>query len=86
MVTIRNTSTKYFEASVDENCPHCGGSLVQLIIKESDTGDIFDFWYQCHDCAEESDTFDGPDVATPDPESRAEKTAEFAINNRPWTA
>jgi predicted RNA-binding Zn-ribbon protein involved in translation (DUF1610 family) len=86
MVTIRKTSTKYFEASVDENCPHCGGSVVQLIIKESDSGDLLDFWYQCHECAEESDTFDGPSVSTPDLESKAQKTAEYAVSEHPWTA
>lgn len=87
MVTVRKTSTKYFEASVDENCPHCGGSLVQLILKESDDTDSFNFWYQCHDCAEESETFSGPEVTTPrSQEDQAQETADYAVENQSWTA
>lgn len=86
MVTVRNTSTKYFEASVDESCPHCGESLVQLIIKQTGEDGSFDFWYQCHSCAEESETFGGPDSTAPDQKAQAQKTAEYAITNHPWTA
>lgn len=83
MVSVQKTSTKYFEASVDENCPHCEGSLVQLIIKEEDGSESYSVWYQCHDCAEESDTFNVDMDSLHD--DSAEAAAVHTVNNNPWT-